>query len=189
MVEAHHRWARATMTWSRPSTTTWSPTATTTAGVHSTCPLSPHQAEGALLKGTAVCSGYAPRLRILLDAADIPWAIPSPTPGATTPGTWCRWTGMVPRGHTWDDPPPPGRRLCPLRLLPEKRQGDGQPQPPELGGAHTCTSTKYDEDLLDSTDQATAEGGRSRWTPFWPPVPRPGWGPHLDPGGAPGLHR
>ncbi len=52
---------------------------------------------------------------------------------------------------------------------------------------HTCTSTKYDEDLLDSTDQATAEERQKQvdailaacaalagvtWT-----------------GGAPGLHR
>ena len=116
-------------------------------------PFISHQAEGALLEGTAVCSGYAKAYEALLDAAGIP----------------CETiTGYAGGYHAWN-------------LV----QVDGQwyhVDATNLGGdyirytyflksdkvmvnrshrnweaIYACTSTKYDEDLLDSRDQAQAD--------------------------------
>ena len=121
-------------------------------------PFVSHQAEGALLKGTAVCSGYAKAYEILLDAA----GIPSETITGYASG-YHAWNLVQVDGQwyhvdaTWDDPTNRGGDyirytyfLKSDKLMLSRSHRDWQ-------AVYSCTSTKYDEDLLDSVDQALAD--------------------------------
>ena len=121
-------------------------------------PFVSHQAEGALLNGTAVCSGYAKAYEALLDAAGIPnvtitgyasgyhaWNL------VQVDGAWYHVDA------TWDDPTTRGGDyvrytyfLKSDRVMVSRSHRDWET-------VHDCTSTKYDEDLLDSADQALAD--------------------------------
>ena len=121
-------------------------------------PFVSHQAEGALLNGTAVCSGYAKAYEALLDAAGIPnvtitgyasgyhaWNL------VQVDGAWYHVDA------TWDDPTTRGGDyvrytyfLKSDRVMVSRSHRDWET-------VHDCTSTKYDDDLLDSADQALAD--------------------------------
>ena len=120
-------------------------------------PFVSHQAEGALL-GTAVCSGYAKAYEALLDAAGIPNVTITGYAGG-----YHAWNLVQVDGQwyhvdtTWDDPTAQGDDyirytyfLKSDKVLVSRSHRDWE-------AIHACTSTRYDEDLLDSRDQATAD--------------------------------
>ena len=121
-------------------------------------PFISHQAEGALLKGTAVCSGYAKAYEILLDAAGIPCETITGFAGG-----YHAWNLVQVDGQwyhvdaTWDDPTTRGGDYIRYEyfLKSDKVMVNRRHRNWEV--LHSCTSTKYDEDLLDSVDQATAD--------------------------------
>ena len=121
-------------------------------------PFVSYQAEGALLKGTAVCGGYAKAFELLLDAAGIPNVTITGFAGGyhawnlvEVDGAWYHVDA------TWDDPTNRGGDyirytyfLKSDKLMLSRSHRDWQ-------AVYSCTSTKYDEDLLNSVDQALAD--------------------------------
>ena len=121
-------------------------------------PFVSHQAEGALLKGTAVCSGYAKAYEAMLDAAGIPNETITGYAGG-----YHAWNLVQVDGQwyhvdtTWDDPTTRGGDyirytyfLKSDRVMVSRSHRDWE-------DVHACTSTKYDDDLLDSKDQELAD--------------------------------
>lgn len=121
-------------------------------------PFVSHQAEGALLEGTAVCSGYAKAYEILLDAAGIPNETITGYAGG-----YHAWNLVQVDGQwyhvdtTWDDPTTRGGDyirytyfLKSDRVMVSRSHRDWE-------AIYSCTSTKYDQDLLDSVDQERAD--------------------------------
>lgn len=121
-------------------------------------PFISHQAQGALLEGTAVCSGYAKAYEALLDAADIPCV--TITGYANGYHAWNlveldgEWYHV---DATWDDPTNRGGDYISYdyflksdKVMVSRRHRDWET-------VHQCTSTKYDQDLLNSQEQAIAD--------------------------------
>ncbi len=121
-------------------------------------PFVSHQAEGALLKGTAVCSGYAKAYEALLDAAGIPNVTITGYAGG-----YHAWNLVQLDGQwyhvdtTWDDPTTRGGDYIRYTYFLKSDKVMVSRSHRDWEAVHTCTSTKYDKDLLDSVDQATAD--------------------------------
>lgn len=121
-------------------------------------PFISHQAEGALLKGTAVCSGYAKAYEILLDAAGIPCETITGFAGG-----YHAWNLVQVDGQwyhvdaTWDDPTTRGGDYIRYTYFLKSDKVMVSRSHRNWEVLHACTSTKYDKDLLDSVDQATAD--------------------------------
>ena len=121
-------------------------------------PFVSHQAEGALLKGTAVCSGYAKAYEAMLDAAGI---LNETITGYA--GGYHAWNLVQVDGQwyhvdtTWDDPTTQGGDYIRYTYFLKSDKVMVSRSHRDWEDVHACTSTKYDEDLLDSTDQAMAD--------------------------------
>lgn len=121
-------------------------------------PFVSHQAEGALLKGTAVCSGYAKAYEAMLDAAGIPNETITGYAGG-----YHAWNLVQVDGQwyhvdtTWDDPTTQGGDYIRYTYFLKSDKVMVSRSHRDWEDVHACTSTKYDEDLLDSTDQAMAD--------------------------------
>ena len=121
-------------------------------------PFISHQAEGALLKGTAVCSGYAKAYEAMLDAAGIPNETITGYAGG-----YHAWNLVQVDGQwyhvdtTWDDPTTRGGDYIRYTYFLKSDKVMVSRSHRDWEDVHACTSTKYDEDLLDSTDQAMAD--------------------------------
>ena len=122
-----------------------------------------HQAEGALLKGTAVCSGYAKAYEAMLDAAGIPNETITGYAGG-----YHAWNLVQVDGQwyhvdtTWDDPTTQGGDYIRYTYFLKSDKVMASRSHRDWEDVHACTSTKYDEDLLDSTDQAMADERQER---------------------------
>ena len=121
-------------------------------------PFISHQAEGALLKGTAVCSGYAKAYEAMLDAAGIPNETITGYAGG-----YHAWNLVQVDGQwyhvdtTWDDPTTRGGDYIRYTYFLKSDKVMASRSHRDWEDVQACTSTKYDEDLLDSTDQAIAD--------------------------------
>ena len=121
-------------------------------------PFVSYQAEGALLKGTAVCGGYAKAYEILLDAADIPCETITGYAGG-----YHAWNLVQVDGAwyhvdtTWDDPTTRGGDYVRYDYFLKSDKVMVSRSHRDWEAIYNCTSTKYDQDLLDSVDQATAD--------------------------------
>ena len=121
-------------------------------------PFISHQAEGALLKGTAVCSGYAKAYEALLDAAGIPCETITGYAGG-----YHAWNLVQVDGAwyhvdtTWDDPTTRGGDYIRYTYFLKSDKVMVSRSHRDWEAVYACTSTKYDEDLLDSKDQETAD--------------------------------
>ena len=121
-------------------------------------PFVSYQAEGALLKGTAVCGGYAKAYEILLEAAHIPCETITGYAGG-----YHAWNLVQVDGAwyhvdtTWDDPTTRGGDYVRYDYFLKSDKVMVSRSHRNWEELHTCTSTKYDEDLMDSTDQDMAE--------------------------------
>ena len=126
-------------------------------------PFISHQAEGALLKGTAVCSGYAKAYEAMLDAAGIPNETITGYAGG-----YHAWNLVQVDGQwyhvdtTWDDPTTQGGDYIRYTYFLKSDKVMASRSHRDWEDVHACTSTKYDEDLLDSTDQAMADERQER---------------------------
>lgn len=126
-------------------------------------PFISHQAEGALLKGTAVCSGYAKAYEAMLDAAGIPNETITGYAGG-----YHAWNLVQVDGQwyhvdtTWDDPTTQGGDYIRYTYFLKSDKVMASRSHRGWEDVHACTSTKYDEDLLDSTDQAMADERQER---------------------------
>ena len=126
-------------------------------------PFISHQAEGALLKGTAVCSGYAKAYEAMLDAAGIPNETITGYAGG-----YHAWNLVQVDGQwyhvdtTWDDPTTQGGDYIRYTYFLKSDKVMASRSHRDWENVHACTSTKYDEDLLDSTDQAMADERQER---------------------------
>ena len=120
-------------------------------------PFVSHQAEGALLKGTAVCSGYAKAYEALLDAAGIPNETITGYAGG-----YHAWNLVQVDGQwyhvdtTWDDPTNQGGDYIRYTYFLKSDKVMVSRSHRNWEAVYACTSTKYDQDLLDSRDQAVA---------------------------------
>ena len=121
-------------------------------------PFVSHQAEGALLNGTAVCSGYAKAYEALLDAAGIPNETITGYAGG-----YHAWNLVQLDGQwyhvdtTWDDPTTRGGDYIRYTYFLKSDKVMVSRSHRNWEAVHSCTSTKYDADLLDSADQALAD--------------------------------
>ena len=121
-------------------------------------PFVSHQAEGALLKGTAVCSGYAKAYEAMLDAAGIPNETITGYAGG-----YHAWNLVQVDGQwyhvdtTWDDPTTQGGDYIRYTYFLKSDKVMVNRSHRDWENVHACTSTKYDEDLLDSKDQEMAD--------------------------------
>ena len=121
-------------------------------------PFISHQAEGALLNGTAVCSGYAKAYEILLDAAGIPCETITGYAGG-----YHAWNLVQVDGEwyhvdaTWDDPTNKGGDYIRYTYFLKSDKVMVSRSHRDWEAVYACTSTKYDEDLLNSTDQEMAD--------------------------------
>ena len=121
-------------------------------------PFVSHQAEGALLKGTAVCSGYAKAYEALLDAAGIPNATITGYAGG-----YHAWNLVQVDGQwyhvdaTWDDPTTRGGDYVRYTYFLKSDKVMVSRSHRDWEAVYACTSTKYDQDLLDSADQEQAD--------------------------------
>lgn len=121
-------------------------------------PFISHQAEGALLKGTAVCSGYAKAYEAMLDAAGIPNETITGYAGG-----YHAWNLVQVDGQwyhvdtTWDDPTTRGGDYIRYTYFLKSDKVMASRSHRDWETVHACTSTKYDADLLDSADQAIAD--------------------------------
>lgn len=121
-------------------------------------PFVSYQAEGALLKGTAVCGGYAKAYEILLDAADIPCETITGYAGG-----YHAWNLVQVDGAwyhvdtTWDDPTSRGGDYIRYDYFLKSDKVMVNRSHRDWEAIYNCTSTKYDQDLLDSVDQAMAD--------------------------------
>ena len=126
-------------------------------------PFISHQAEGALLKGTAVCSGYAKAYEAMLDAAGIPNETITGYAGG-----YHAWNLVQVDGQwyhvdtTWDDPTTQGGDYIRYTYFLKSDKVMASRSHRDWENVHACTSTKYDEDLLGSTDQAMADERQER---------------------------
>lgn len=126
-------------------------------------PFVSHQAEGALLKGTAVCSGYAKAYEALLDAAGIPNETITGFAGG-----YHAWNLVQVDGQwyhvdtTWDDPTTRGGDYICYRYFLKSDKVMVSRSHRDWEAVYNCTSTKYDKDLLDSVDQALADERQER---------------------------
>ena len=121
-------------------------------------PFVSHQAEGALLKGTAVCSGYAKAYEAMLDAAGIPNVTITGFAGGyhawnlvEVDGAWYHVDA------TWDDPTTQGGDYIRYTYFLKSDKVMVSRSHRNWEDVHACTSTKYDDDLLDSKDQELAD--------------------------------
>ena len=121
-------------------------------------PFVSHQAEGALLKGTAVCSGYAKAYEAMLDAAGIPNVTITGFAGGyhawnlvEVDGAWYHVDA------TWDDPTTQGGDYIRYTYFLKSDKVMVSRSHRDWEDVHACTSTKYDDDLLDSKDQELAD--------------------------------
>ena len=121
-------------------------------------PFVSYQAEGALLKGTAVCGGYAKAFELLLDAAGIPNVTITGFAGGyhawnlvEVDGAWYHVDA------TWDDPTVRGGDYIRYDYFLKSDKVMVSRSHRDWETVHACTSTKYDADLLDSADQAIAD--------------------------------
>ena len=121
-------------------------------------PFISHQAEGALLNGTAVCSGYAKAYEALLDAAGIPCETITGYAGG-----YHAWNLVQVDGEwyhvdaTWDDPTTRGGDYIRYTYFLKSDKVMVSRSHRDWEALHNCTSTKYDDDLLDSADQEIAD--------------------------------
>lgn len=121
-------------------------------------PFVSYQAEGALLKGTAVCGGYAKAFELLLDAAGIPNETITGYAGG-----YHAWNLVQVDGQwyhvdaTWDDPTVRGGDYIRYDYFLKSDKVMVSRSHRDWETVHACTSTKYDADLLDSADQAIAD--------------------------------
>lgn len=121
-------------------------------------PFISHQAEGALLNGTAVCSGYAKAYEILLDAAGIPCETITGYAGG-----YHAWNLVQVDGEwyhvdaTWDDPTNKGGDYIRYTYFLKSDKVMASRRHRNWEAVHACTSTKYDEDLPDSFEQQKQE--------------------------------
>ncbi len=121
-------------------------------------PFLSHQAEGALLEGAAVCSGYAKAYETLLDTA----GIPCETITGYANG-YHAWNLVELDGEwyhvdaTWDDPTNRGGDYIRYTYFLKSDLVMVKRSHRNWEDLHACTSTKYDEDLLNSVDQAIAD--------------------------------
>lgn len=121
-------------------------------------PFVSHQAEGALLKGTAVCSGYAKAYEAMLNAAGIPNETITGYAGG-----YHAWNLVQVDGQwyhvdtTWDDPTTQGGDHIRYTYFLKSDKVMASRSHRDWEAVYACTSTKYDEDLLDSRDQAMAD--------------------------------
>ena len=121
-------------------------------------PFVSYQAEGALLKGAAVCGGYAKAYEILLDAAGIPNVTITGYAGG-----YHAWNLVEVDGEwyhvdaTWDDPTTRGGDYVRYTYFLKSDKVMVSRSHRNWETVHDCTSTKYDADLLDSVDQAIAD--------------------------------
>lgn len=121
-------------------------------------PFISHQAEGALLNGTVVCSGYAKAYEILLDAAGIPCETITGYAGG-----YHAWNLVQVDGEwyhvdaTWDDPTNKGGDYIRYTYFLKSDKVMASRRHRNWEAVHACTSTKYDEDLPDSFEQQKQE--------------------------------
>lgn len=121
-------------------------------------PFVSHQAEGALLHGTAVCSGYAKAYEALLDAAGIPNETITGYAGG-----YHAWNLVQVDGQwyhvdaTWDDPTTRGGDYVRYTYFLKSDRVMASRSHRDWEAVHVCTGTRYDEDLLDSVNQTLAD--------------------------------
>lgn len=126
-------------------------------------PFVSHQAEGALLNGTAVCSGYAKAYEAMLDAAGIPNETITGYAGG-----YHAWNLVQVDGQwyhvdaTWDDPTNMESDYIRYTYFLKSDQVMVNRMHRNWEAVHNCTSTKYDTDLLDSRDQAMADARQTQ---------------------------
>ena len=121
-------------------------------------PFLSHQAEGALLEGAAVCSGYAKAYEALLDAA----GIPCETITGYANG-YHAWNLVQVDGEwyhvdtTWDDPTNRGGDYVRYDYFLKSDDYMLDNRHSRWTADRTCTSTLYDGELLDSEEQEQQE--------------------------------
>ena len=121
-------------------------------------PFLSHQAEGALLEGAAVCSGYAKAYETLLDAA----GIPCETITGYANG-YHAWNLVELDGEwyhvdaTWDDPTNRGGDYIRYTYFLKSDLVMVKRNHRNWEDLHACTSTKYDADLSNTDEQQEQE--------------------------------
>ena len=124
--------------------------------LHNTIPSESYTAEGALLKGTAVCSGYARAYALLMERAGIPCEYVSGYAGGGH-----AWNVVQIDGEwyhvdtTWDDPVPDREGYVRYDYFLKSDSYMLANRHTRWISDRTCSSTKYDNaDLPDTVEQA-----------------------------------